>query len=30
VVLELGRVSLIEPARRVLDHPDIRRSFLGL
>jgi branched-chain amino acid transport system ATP-binding protein len=30
VVLELGRVSLIEPARSVLDHPDIRRSFLGL
>ena len=30
VVLELGRVSLVEPARRVLDHPDIRRSFLGL
>ncbi|HWI39504.1 MAG TPA: ABC transporter ATP-binding protein [Burkholderiales bacterium] len=30
VVLELGRVSLVEPARSVLDHPDIRRSFLGL
>ena len=30
VVLELGRVSLVEPARTVLDHPDIRRSFLGL
>lgn len=30
VVLELGRVSLIEPARSVLHHPDIRRSFLGL
>ena len=30
VVLELGRVSLVEPARGVLDHPDIRRSFLGL
>ena len=30
VVLELGRVSLVEPARRVLAHPDIRRSFLGL
>jgi branched-chain amino acid transport system ATP-binding protein len=30
VVLELGRVSLIEPARRVLEHPEIRRTFLGL
>ncbi|MBI3373834.1 MAG: ABC transporter ATP-binding protein [Betaproteobacteria bacterium] len=30
VVLELGRVSLVEPANRVLEHPDIRRSFLGL
>ena len=30
VVLELGRVSLIEPAGRLLDHADIRRSFLGL
>ena len=30
VVLELGRVSLVEPARRLLAHPDIRRSFLGL
>jgi branched-chain amino acid transport system ATP-binding protein len=30
VVLELGRVSLVEPARSVLGHPDIRRSFLGL
>jgi branched-chain amino acid transport system ATP-binding protein len=30
VVLELGRVSLIEPAKSVLAHPDIRRSFLGL
>lgn len=30
VVLELGRVSLVEPAKNVLDHPDIRRSFLGL
>jgi branched-chain amino acid transport system ATP-binding protein len=30
VVLELGRVSLVEPAKSVLDHPDIRRSFLGL
>jgi branched-chain amino acid transport system ATP-binding protein len=30
VVLELGRVSLMEPARSVLGHPDIRRSFLGL
>jgi branched-chain amino acid transport system ATP-binding protein len=30
VVLELGRVSLTEPARSVLGHPDIRRSFLGL
>jgi branched-chain amino acid transport system ATP-binding protein len=30
VVLELGRVSLVEPAQRVLGHPDIRRSFLGL
>src|SRR5690242_14553360 len=30
VVLELGRVSLIEPASAVLAHPDIRRSFLGL
>jgi len=30
VVLELGRVSLLEPARDLLAHPDIRRSFLGL
>lgn len=30
VVLELGRVSLIEPARGLLEHADIRRSFLGL
>ena len=29
VVLELGRVSLVEPATSVLAHPDIRRSFLG-
>ena len=29
VVLELGRVSLIEPAGQLLAHPDIRRSFLG-
>jgi branched-chain amino acid transport system ATP-binding protein len=29
VVLELGRVSLVEPAHAVLVHPDIRRSFLG-
>jgi branched-chain amino acid transport system ATP-binding protein len=30
VVLELGQVSLVEPAKNVLAHPDIRRSFLGL
>ena len=30
VVLELGRVSLVAPAKSVLAHPDIRRSFLGL
>lgn len=30
VVLELGRVSLVEPARGLLAHADIRRSFLGL
>jgi branched-chain amino acid transport system ATP-binding protein len=30
VVLELGRVSLHEPAKAVLGHPDIRRMFLGL
>ena len=30
VVLELGRVSLVEPAGRVLAHPEIRRTFLGL
>jgi branched-chain amino acid transport system ATP-binding protein len=30
VVMELGRVSLFEPARTVLSHPDIRRMFLGL
>lgn len=30
VVLELGRISLIEPASQLLDHADIRRSFLGL
>jgi branched-chain amino acid transport system ATP-binding protein len=30
VVLELGRVSLFEPAAQVLSHPDIRRMFLGL
>jgi hypothetical protein len=30
VVLELGRVSLVEPAQSLLAHPDIRRSFLGL
>jgi branched-chain amino acid transport system ATP-binding protein len=30
VVLELGRVSLVEPAKSLLAHPDIRRSFLGL
>jgi branched-chain amino acid transport system ATP-binding protein len=29
VVLELGRVTLVEPARELLAHPDIRRSFLG-
>jgi branched-chain amino acid transport system ATP-binding protein len=29
VVLELGRVSLVEAANAVLAHPDIRRSFLG-
>ena len=30
VVLDLGRVSLVEPAGRILEHPDIRRSFLGV
>jgi len=30
VVLELGRVSLVEPAGQVLGHPEIRRTFLGL
>ena len=30
VVLELGRVSLVERARGLLAHADIRRSFLGL
>lgn len=30
VVLELGRVSLFEPAQGLLGHADIRRSFLGL
>jgi branched-chain amino acid transport system ATP-binding protein len=30
VVLELGQVSLYEPAKDVLGHPDIRRMFLGL
>lgn len=30
IVLELGRVSLAEPAKSLLAHPDIRRSFLGL
>ena len=30
VVLELGQVSLFEPAAQVLAHPDIRRMFLGL
>jgi branched-chain amino acid transport system ATP-binding protein len=30
VVLELGRVSLVEPAQGLLAHADIRRSFLGL
>jgi len=30
VVLELGQVSLHEPAHAVLSHPDIRRMFLGL
>jgi branched-chain amino acid transport system ATP-binding protein len=30
VVLELGRVSLVEPAGEVLGHPEIRRTFLGL
>jgi len=30
MVLELGRVSLVEPAARLLSHADIRRSFLGL
>ena len=29
MVLELGRVTLVEPARELLAHPDIRRSFLG-
>src|SRR5262245_42247585 len=30
IVLELGRVSFVEPAGRVLAHPEIRRTFLGL
>ncbi len=30
VVMEMGRVSLFEPAGQVLSHPDIRRMFLGL
>ena len=30
VVLELGRVSLVERAHSVLAHPGIRRSFLGI
>ena len=30
VVLELGRVSVVEAAGRVLAHPEIRRTFLGL
>ncbi len=30
VVLELGRVSVVEPAGQVLGHPEIRRTFLGL
>ena len=30
VVMELGRVSLFEPAAQVMSHPDIRRMFLGL
>jgi branched-chain amino acid transport system ATP-binding protein len=30
VVMELGQVSLFEPAAQVLAHPDIRRMFLGL
>ncbi len=30
VVLELGRVSLVERAGQVLAHPEIRRTFLGL
>ncbi|UCE32932.1 MAG: ABC transporter ATP-binding protein [Burkholderiales bacterium] len=30
IVLELGRVSLVESAREVLSHPEIRRMFLGL
>jgi branched-chain amino acid transport system ATP-binding protein len=30
VVLELGKVSLFEPAAEVLGHPGIRRMFLGL
>jgi len=30
VVLELGRVRLFEPAKDLLGHADIRRSFLGL
>ena len=29
VVLELGRVSLVEPAGQLLAHSDLRRSFLG-
>ncbi len=30
IVLELGRVGLVEPAGQVLSHPEIRRLFLGL
>ena len=30
IVLELGRVGLVEPAGQVLSHPEIRRQVLGL
>ena len=28
-VLETGRVLLAGPAREILDHPDVRRAYLG-
>ena len=30
VVMELGRVRLVDRAREILAHPDIKRLFLGL